>query len=339
MKRINKFILSGALLLGAVAFTSCSKDETYDYDGINYERVYMQNPNTTKSGTVLKTPVGYIAGFSGKVAVQTTGAMTSPTNVNLAVDNSLVDSYNAANKTSYEAIPDGVVSLEKSSLTIAAGKIVSDTVNIVVSEEGYSKLKADVSYLVPVTIKDASGSDAQLAKDSKYRSNYFVLKYMETNSLIRTEGSVSDLIGTPTTEEQGKTWSCIAAEDLNPEGFSGLYDESSWDFLSGKEVLKASFTIDLGASHKIGGFSISSYLIKYSDIQISSDNAKWTDVGDTQNAQAIRDDNWNEWYGFYASMAARYVKMTLTLNSSSWAWNYPQWGYCSISSFQLRFDD
>lgn len=332
-------MLFGGMLAAATLFTSCSEEKVYDVDGINYERVYMQNPNTTTLGSVLKTPVGYISGFSGKVAVRTSGPMSTATNVTVAVDKSLVDSYNSTNKTKYEAIPEGVVSLEKSNLTIAAGKVVSDTVNFAVSEAGYSKLKADVSYLIPITIQQSAGSDAHLAKEAKFRSNFFVLKYTETNSLIRVEGSASDIIGTPSTDDAGLTWKCIAAEDLDPSKFSDLFTGGNWSLLNGKEVLTASFTVDLGASHKIAGFSLDSYLIKVMDIQLSSDNNKWTDIGDTENAAAIRDNNWIAWYAFYASMPGRYVKINMTLDPDFWGWPYAQWGYCSISSFKLLLDD
>ena len=336
-------MLLGGMLAATTLFTSCSEEKVYDFDGINYERVYMQRPNTTTVGSVLKTPVGYISGFSGKVTVQTSGPMATATNVTLAVDKSLVDSYNSTNKTKYEAIPDGVVSLEKSNLTIAAGKVVSDTVSLVTSEEGYSKLKADVSYLIPVTIQQSAGSDAHLAKEAKFRSNFFVLKYTETNSLIRVGGSASDIIGTPSTDNVGQAWKCIAAEDLDPNKFSDLFTGEEWDrkwlFLNGNEVINASFTVDLGASHKIAGFSVNCDLIKTIGIQLSSDNNKWTDVGDANKNDFIRDINWVAWYTFYASMPGRYVKIRMTLDPTNWAWQYPQWGYCSTRSFRLLMDD
>ena len=332
-------MLLGGMLAATTLFTSCSEEKVYDVDGINYERVYMQNPNTTTVGGVLKTPVGYISGFSGEVAVRTSGPMATATNVTLAVDKSLVDSYNSTNNTKYEAIPDGVVSLEKSNLTIAAGKVVSDTVKLVVSEEGYSKLKADVSYLIPVAIQQSAGSDAHLAKEAKFRSNFFVLKYTETNSLLRAGGSASDLIGTSSTDDDARAWTCIAAEDFDPSQFSNLYSGTYWRVLNGKEVLSASFTLDLGASHKIAGFSIYCYIAKWMDIQISSDNNKWTDIGDTKNAAAIRDNNWTAWYAFYASIPGRYVKISMTLDPDFWGWPYPQWGYCSVQSFKLLLDD
>lgn len=332
-------MLFGGMLAATTLFTSCSEEKIYDVDGINYERVYMQNPNTTKSGSVLKTPVGYISGFSGKVAVQTTAPMGTATNVTVAIDKSLVDSYNSTNKTTYEVIPEGVVSLEKSNLTIAAGKVVSDTVNLAVSEAGYSKLKADVSYLIPITIQQSAGSNAHLAQDAKFRSSFFVLKYMETNSLIRMGGSASDMIGTPSTDDAGQTWKCIAAEDLDPSTFGNLFTGNQWSLLNGKEVLTASFTVDLGASHKIGGFSIGCDLAKVIDIQLSSDNSKWTDIGDTKDADPIRDSNWNFWYVLYASMPGRYVKINMALDPDNWAWEYAQYGYCSLSGFRLLLDD
>lgn len=342
MKINNIFILGGALLLGTMTFSSCSKDETYDFDGINYERIYMQNPNTTKLGNALKTPIGYISGFTGKIAVKATGAMDARTNVTLTVDTSLVNSYNITNKTDYKAIPDGVVSLEKSCLTISAGKVVSDTVNIVVSENGYSKLTPDVSYLVPVTIKEVSGSNARLAKESKFRSNYFVLKYKETNSLIRTQGNAGDIVGTSSTDVMGNNWKCIAADDLDPSNFSSLFTGSSWNrkwnFLNGKDVLTASFTVDLGTLHKIGGFYLNCSLAKFIDIKLSTDNSQWTNIGDTRGVSSIYDSNWNSWYAFYASLPGRYVKMTLTLDPNSRSWSYGS-RECYINNFKLLLDD
>lgn len=342
--KINNIIMWGiTLLLGTTIFTSCSNDDEADFKGIDYERVYMENPGTTTKGSVLKTPIGYISAFSGKIAVRTSGAMDAATNVSLAVDNSLVDSYNTSNSTEYKTIPEGVVSLEKANLTVAAGKVVSDTINIVVSKDGYSKLTAGTEYLIPVTIEETSGSDAHLAKEAKFRSNFFVLKYMETNSLIRTEGSESDFQGSPSTDAIGQSWKCIAADDLDPEGFAGLFTGSQWDrswpLLNGKEVLTASFTIDLNDSHKIGGFSVGCELAKVLDIKLSADNKTWTDVGDTKDAAAIRDSNWNSWYAFYASLPGRYVKITMTLDPDNWAWQYAEWGYCALNSFKLLLDD
>lgn len=343
MKINNILILCTTLLLSSAIFSSCSKDNEADFKGIDYERVFMANPGATITGSVLKTPIGYVSGFTGKVAVRTSGALDIATNTTLAIDNSLVDSYNTANNTEYETIPNGVVSLEKSNLTIAAGKVVSDTINIIVSNDGYSKLIDGKSYLIPVTIKETNGSDAHLAKESKYCSNFFVLKYSETNSLFRTDGSSSDLIGSSSTDEAGKSWKCIAAEDLDPNSFSSLFTGVSWNrkwpLLNGKEVLTASFTVDLNASHKIGGFDTSCTLAKDINIQLSSDNSKWTDIGNTKDVAQIYDDTWNAWYAFYASIPARYVKITVTLDPDSWAWKYVQYGYCAINSFKLLLDD
>lgn len=332
-----------SLLTTTVLFTSCNNDKTYDFDGISYQRIYIQSPNTTKSGTVLKTPLGYISSFKGEVAVKTTSATNETTNVVLTVDNSLVDSYNSVNKTEYKAMPDGVVSLAKTNITIEAGKMMSDSISLVVSEDGYSKLTAGTSYLIPVTIKGINGSDAHLAQDKKYLSNYFVLKYEETKSMIRSGGSASDLIGSTSKDADGKSWKCISAQNLDPDKFANLFSENQkdrkWDFLNGKEVLTASFTVDLGTSHKIGGFSINCYLAKYMDIQLSSDNNQWTEIGDTKNAESILDLYWDPWYAFYGTLSARYVKITITLDPDSWAWQYADWGYCTISSFKLLLDD
>jgi hypothetical protein len=41
MKKKNILMLLGGMLAATTLFTSCSEEKVYDFDGINYERVYM----------------------------------------------------------------------------------------------------------------------------------------------------------------------------------------------------------------------------------------------------------------------------------------------------------
>lgn len=154
---------------------------------------------------------------------------------------------------------------------------------------------------------------------------------------------MADLRGMASTDQAGQAWKCLAAENFDPQTFPILFTGSSWNrkwpLLSGKEVSTASFTFDLGAIHKIGGFLINLSVMKYCAIQLSSDNNKWTDVGDTRMAATIRDDSWRNWYAFYEAIPGRYVKVSVTLDLENSNWAYAQYGYCALREFKLLLEN
>ena len=91
MKLKNIFMIGGALLFGAMALTSCSDDETYDFDGVEGTRVYMDKtmqPISTSS--VLKTPVGVVGGMEVEVNVKTTSLVQGGVSAQIAYDDSFV---------------------------------------------------------------------------------------------------------------------------------------------------------------------------------------------------------------------------------------------------------
>ena len=97
------------------------------------------------------TPASYA------VTVQSTKKVDSDVKVELAIDASKVDEYNAANGSNYVAAPEGSVELEQSTVTISAGAAISSAANVkVLSTE---ELVEGRNYVVPVTMKTVSNGD------------------------------------------------------------------------------------------------------------------------------------------------------------------------------------
>jgi len=340
--KISKLMMAfGALLFGAVTLTSCDDEEvTYDFPGIDYERLYMQNPNTTSTGNALKNPIGLNISFNGKVAITTTGPCDNPMSATIGVDPSLVSEYNASNGTDYLPIPEGVAVLSKDQLVIPAGKLVSDTLEVSILEEGCDKLMNGKQYLIPVTMLESQTSDAQVAKLKKYRSRFFVLTYKETNSLFLTEGTANDLIGKPA-DDARKTWTCIAAENLDPAHYTDLFAGKyggQWDFTA-ENISEASFTVDMGSEQKVSAFMVNCYVANNYDFEISTDNSTWKGLGNSGDAAGIRDSNWNTWWALLAPVKARYVKVNIHLDKDSQYWQWASWGYASMIDFNLRIEE
>ena len=146
--KINKILtvcFGAALGLG---LASCADNYSYGED-----RIYISG--TEEDALVTfgfeDTPATYsfVVSSSAKVGKDAT--------ISLAIDNTLVDSYNAAHGTSYTACPTGAVELQNSSVTFTEGSATSTaaTVKLISSD----LLEIGPSYVIPVTITNSDGLD------------------------------------------------------------------------------------------------------------------------------------------------------------------------------------
>lgn len=335
MKLKNIFMIGGALLFGAMALTSCSDDETYDFDGVEGTRVYMDKtmqPISTSS--VLKTPVGVVGGMEVEVNVKTTSLVQGGVSAQIAYDDSFVDTYNAANNTDYKKLPAGAITLEKTTLTVAADTMSSESCKVSFNQEKASELKDGESYLVPIVLSDVNGQDVRLARDDKFRVRYFALKYMETESLMRINPTSEDLAnaGSPLSDDVMKSFTVVSSENMVEGGYSSLFAGGwyggNWDFI-GKEGA-TNFVLDMGEEKQVGAFYMRSYVMASFSVAISTDNSNWINLGSTAEANSVRGDDWNDWYVLYAPMPARYLRYTIELDPNSYYWQYASWGYAGL---------
>lgn len=316
------------------SLTSCSDDEHYDIHGLKDNFAFLDRPNTVTDGTVLKTPVGVFASLSGTISGKTSLAVNKTTTLTVGIDNSLVDTYNTDNSTHYAQIPDGIVTMDKTTLTIPSGSMASeDTISLSIDSKAAEALSDTAGYILPVVITSVSG-DAQTSSVAAVR--YIHINYKTTTSLINDDatefaGTLGDL----------SQMTCIAATNLDPDGLSGLVGggwRARWSFTS--DDASASFVIDMGGMHNLVGFYIGSYVMKNAKVSISTDNQIWTEVSDTKGHKALQEYDYTTWqskneYVLYAPLLARYFKAELELDNTSRYWNY----YKYISGLSLYFQD
>ena len=149
---IKYHIISAALLLlmGGAMVTSCKNDGGFDYDHAGF---YISDTEASPVVTfaVEDAPASY------NLTVQSTKQVDNDVNVTLALDLAKVEEYNKINGTSYQQIPANAVQLENTQVTIKAGTAMStSTVVKVVSTEDFIE---GVTYVIPVTVTNISGSD------------------------------------------------------------------------------------------------------------------------------------------------------------------------------------
>lgn len=145
---MTKYLKLGILAALALMLGSCTEGDKFDP---NKEVLVMAGTDSSPllKFTVENTPATY------PISVAATGKVKEDITVGIKIDNSLVEKYNAENKTSYFPCPDGVLNLEKNTVKIAKGQAASElSLLSVVSDE---ELVDGRIYLIPVTITDVKG--------------------------------------------------------------------------------------------------------------------------------------------------------------------------------------
>lgn len=324
MKNINKFFFVGIAALCLAGFTSCSdKEEAYDFDGYSYDRVFLANSTTVSAGELVSTPIGYLPAFEMAVNARLTSNAKSDIKVNVKVDPTLVDAYNAENEKAYAAIPADAVQFSANELTIEKGKSISEDVLMTISEAAYTQL-TEPEYLIPVVI--TSASDASIKVNADYSTRYYVLNVKE--KWARDMATEADMPAPKITDYTGWTLvggnvpSLTAANQttLLTGGSSGT---STYNWTWNSQETYAIF--DMGKTYNIGGCAIKtnysnyggSYLVNNLGMELSMDNQTWTDCGYLPRGTFAYDSWGLQFVGLYATMPARYIKIKARLASSS----------------------
>lgn len=183
MNKFLKYISFGAIALALLPLTACSDDEVDPYD-INY--IYLYQPDETFAAIEYKANGNFISDFSDPlelVPVRLTKPAPSNIAVEVAIDQSLVDEYNAssaANGVQYTFLTGA--SVVNPNMTITQGNYTTDE-KIKISFSDRSGFMTDAENLIlPIVIKQASAgvtisqsSRIFLIFNSTYRANKVTL--------------------------------------------------------------------------------------------------------------------------------------------------------------------
>ena len=286
------------------------------------DALHVVNGDVT-SCAVVNTPVGIMGGVNVDQPYKFSGALNNDATITLTKDNSLISQYNETYGAEAVALADGLLDITNNTVTVSAGKAESnENFQMSIAESKLGQIPVG-TYVVPfrISVTKADGTTVDNA------GVYYLVVRSVTSSInddaTGVEGTAIDLSDV----------TCIAADNLDPDAFS----DSGWSFLQKQGT--ASFTLDLGETKNITGFSVYSYaLISNYDMYISSDGTNWTLLGNSAEHTAVNVRvGWYNipTYVLYGAMPARYIKCDLNLNLNSYYWNYIQWGYCTIDQLTL----
>lgn len=154
MKKRLYFITTLFLSAALLSLSSCLKDSRYVNFGGGTPVVEFNLGGQSYFGADAITSTADTITQQFAVSVASTTIPKTATTVQLAVDNSIVTSYDAANSAvTYVAFPTGTYSLSTTSVNIPAGQRVA----IVTLTIYKNKLDPTLSYMLPVKIAGTSG--------------------------------------------------------------------------------------------------------------------------------------------------------------------------------------
>ena len=267
----NRFAVFTCCIFLLGLFSCTDKFELPDQPLAAYNKVYMplavNNPKVYAFLVADTTQAMiYSANYGGQ------DYPTDNIQVTFSPNTTLVDSFNAANHTTYLPMPEKSYTLSATSSTILKGGLSTGPLTINVKTTGAGSIDIMKDYLLPVSIVSASAKINESLRTTFYkvradypvydRSNWQVLSFSSQEANGEGAGN-------------GKV---INAFDNNPS----TYWHSQWQ--GGSPGPPHFFVIDMGEMKTLHGFS---FLDRQSDnsgkpqdvvIQTSTDNVTWTTV-------------------------------------------------------------
>ena len=120
----------------------------------------------TEDNPVVKLPVEDDPPASYSVIVSSTGLVEKDVKVTLAVcDTVALNAYNASHNSAYVVVDPTCVSVSSETVTIAAGTASSEAYVVTITD--FSFMKTGVKYMIPVSIKEVSGTDMDIMESSR----------------------------------------------------------------------------------------------------------------------------------------------------------------------------
>jgi hypothetical protein len=170
--KIFKYIIN-TIIWGSMALASCSQDiNLADVDVSKYEVSDKTLAVVTdKFGNTNKTASTFRTADSTAVYVSLTNAASRNATLSLSYDKTVLDAYNKANGTSYQAFPQNLVVLP-TQITVQKGNTQSERVYVKYTTA--DELASEGTYAIPlmaksaddsVTVSSEKGSIVILAKD------------------------------------------------------------------------------------------------------------------------------------------------------------------------------
>lgn len=322
MKRRNIRLFIYLLSLSCFMCLSCTEDESYDFPGDSKNRVYIKslnnivNESNRASLDITRTPTNVISGVL-KYSVFSTIKANGEIGVLFSIDNSLVDSYNMRNKTSYKEISQKVINLQNSELKIPSNSTISeDMLEIGIHADAATDLEAG-EYLLPITIGYVTGN----AEVSSNRNTIYILLnvYEDLDNIWDTNTTSKDhLLDVSRADWTVNTMNSSFLGDTKKMFDGDIYSYTQYSISSYDN--NTGFIVDLKQEYSnISGvhqyYYDAGYAVKNSDIYTSLDGEDWTYQGHYKSFGGSISD-----ICFYSPVKARYIKTIVVRTASEYVY-------------------
>lgn len=316
--QIFKNAYAGMFILAVILLSACSNDALkYDVTGDTVNRVYVKTPTSyvnNYSCPIIQTPVSSIGVVTASFPAQSTLAASTDLKVLFTVDNSLISTYNSAHSTTYGQVPDSLISLVNSLVTIPKGAMSStDSVKISITNKRLSYLM-NPGYVIPIRLFEVNSVD-----NTTISSNLNIVYIVITASITNCYNSpvIGDMVGTLISPRTAWT----ATLDATPSSgtLANMFDAKTntyWYVSPSKEV---NLTVNLGsATTNITGLRIhcysSTYYMYSLVVYTSNDGVNWNSQGLANLSTAST----YQYVKFYSPIAtAKYIKVDVKSWKSS----------------------
>lgn len=328
-----RHILACLIVMAITSLLSCSDNESYDVTGNPINKIFINtqqwapidSPLNAFSFTVVHTPVDDFGEVVAKFPVRSTRPVDRSVSIKAELDNSLVDSYNKTNGTTYAKLPDGTLDMSKNSVTIEKGNYLS--VDSVVTSIDKSKLALLTSktYLVPIKLISVSEDDCEIS--SEYNTAYLII----STSVNRIKANVGSTDMTGALVSDYSTWTVTTDVAATEGTYSNIFDGStstSWMFSS----TPITMVIDMKKVKKVSGFRMFAqygqwgWTFSQVKLSLSKDNVSYDEVGNCNEENMTNEDGY-QYISFYGSIEAQYIKLNLN-------WKYSWYPYiCELGVY------
>ncbi|HBK31886.1 MAG TPA: carbohydrate-binding protein [Porphyromonadaceae bacterium] len=315
MKNIKNIFYAGLLVLGIISFTACSDEETYDFPGDPYNRVYI--PDNSGSYKIIQTPISSISNLEFETILKCTQKASENIKATVEVDNSLIAAYNEEHGTHYEAIPAAALVIENAIMNIPAGAMATtDTLRLTTTENKdiISTLKSQNGYLIPLRLTTTEGGDSR--PSTNVFSIYLTVTVTEDN--VNHDAVEEDITGALVSDQTG--WSATTNGRVNTwnDPIETLFDGdmSTLCNISNSEDIK--LDINMGKAYTFDAITLSygyswggeyGSLSEGTVIYTSSDGISWQSAGETTNGTS-------KFCVFYAPVTSQYIRLVMPVNNS-----------------------
>lgn len=221
--------------------------------------------------------------------------------INIAIDQSKVADYNAANGTNYEFKSDA--ELVESTLTIGTD---NNTASFVINTGDLTGIANEGEYLIPVTITSAEGASIEFDETSD-NTIYVVVKGVGREISVSTTEYSGTLLAKPI--------SCtVDGNDTYIGGWSNypwidIIDNDSWAY--GYLFPDSPMVIDFGKEVNLTSIYVYHYGSYYSatgaTLETSTNGTNWLDWGETSYEKSDK-----YYINLSAAATARYVRIVFT---------------------------